>query len=70
MFHRARIDVENQAYDAGCTAGERTERTRMEKILGSGEDNRQADIELGRQLERDRVLSLLRALESLIVKGK
>ena len=69
MFHRARIDVENQAYDAGFTAGERTERTRMEKILGS-EENRQADIELGRQLERDRVLSLVRALESLIVKGK
>ena len=69
MFHRARIDVENQAYDAGFTAGERTERTRMEKILGS-EENRQADIELGRQLERDRILSLVRALESLIVKGK
>jgi hypothetical protein len=69
MFHRARIDVENQAYDAGFSAGERTERTRMEKILGS-EENRQADIELGRQLERDRVLSLVRALESLIVKGK
>ena len=69
MFHRARIDVENQAYDAGFSAGERTERTRMEKILGS-EESRQADIELGRQLERDRVLSLVRALESLIVKGK
>jgi hypothetical protein len=70
MFHRARVDVENQAYDAGFSAGERTERTRMEKILEAGEENRQADIELGRQLERDRILSLVRAFESLIVKGK
>jgi len=70
MFHRARMDVENQAYDAGFSAGERTERTRMEKILEAGEENRQADIELGRQLERDRILSLVRAFESLIVKGK
>jgi hypothetical protein len=70
MFHRARVDVENQAYDAGFSAGERTQRTRMEKILEAGEENRQADIELGRQLERDRILSLVRALESLIVKGK
>ena len=43
---------------------------RMNKILDAGEENRQADIELGRQLERDRVLSLVRSLQSLIVKGK
>jgi hypothetical protein len=43
---------------------------RMRKILEAGEENRQADIELGRQLERDRILSLVRAFESLIVKGK
>lgn len=42
---------------------------RMSKILEAGEENRQADIELGRQLERERVLTLLRSLESLIVKG-
>jgi hypothetical protein len=42
----------------------------MNKILDAGEENRQADIELGRQLERDRVLSLVRSLQSLIVKGK
>ena len=68
---RAQVDaIESRAYDAGVAVGERMERTRMEKILDSGEENRQADIELGRQLERDRVLSLVRALESLIVKGK
>lgn len=43
---------------------------RMRKLIELGEDLRQADIELGRQLERERVLSLVRALESLIVKGK
>lgn len=42
---------------------------RMSKILEAGEENRQADIELGRELERERVLTLLRSLESLIVKG-
>ena len=42
---------------------------RMSKILEAGEENRQADIELGRELERDRILTLLRSLESLIVKG-
>ena len=67
---RAQVDaIESRAYDAGVAVGERMERTRMEKILGS-EESRQADIEIGRQLERDRVLSLVRALESLIVKGK
>ncbi len=43
---------------------------RMSKILEAGEDNRQADIELGRQLERDRILVLLQSLISLIGKGK
>jgi hypothetical protein len=42
---------------------------RMRKILEAGEDNRQADIELGRQLERDRILVLLQSLISLIGKG-
>jgi hypothetical protein len=41
----------------------------MRKILEAGEDNRQADIELGRQLERDRILVLLQSLISLIGKG-
>jgi hypothetical protein len=41
----------------------------MRKILEAGEDNRQADIELGRQLERDRILVLLQSLVSLIGKG-
>ncbi len=43
---------------------------RMRKILEAGEDNRQADIELGRELERDRILVLLQSLVSLIGKGK
>jgi hypothetical protein len=43
---------------------------RMRKILEAGEDNRQADIELGRQLERERILVLLQSLVSLIGKGK
>ena len=43
---------------------------RMRKILEAGEDNRQADIELGRRLERDRILVLLQSLISLIGKGK
>jgi len=43
---------------------------RMQKLIELGEDLRQNDIELGRRLERERVLSLVRALESLIVKGK
>jgi hypothetical protein len=42
----------------------------MRKILEAGEDNRQADIELGRQLERERILVLLQSLVSLIGKGK
>jgi hypothetical protein len=42
----------------------------MEKILEAGEENRQADIELGRQLERERILVLLQSLISLIGKGK
>ena len=42
---------------------------RMRKILEAGEDNRQADIELGRRLERDRILVLLQSLISLIGKG-
>jgi hypothetical protein len=42
---------------------------RMRKILEAGEDNRQADIELGRQLERERILVLLQSLVSLIGKG-
>ena len=42
---------------------------RMRKILEAGEENRQADIELGRQLERDRILVLLQSLVSLIGKG-
>ena len=43
---------------------------RMRKILEAGEENRQADIELGRQLERERILVLLQSLISLIGKGK
>ena len=43
---------------------------RMRKILEAGEDNRQADIQLGRELERDRILVLLQSLISLIGKGK
>jgi hypothetical protein len=42
---------------------------RMSKILEAGEENRQADIELGRQLERERILVLLQSLISLIGKG-
>jgi hypothetical protein len=42
---------------------------RMRKILEAGEENRQADIELGRQLERERILVLLQSLISLIGKG-
>jgi hypothetical protein len=42
---------------------------RMRKILEASEENRQADIELGRQLERDRILVLLQSLISLIGKG-
>jgi hypothetical protein len=41
----------------------------MRKILEAGEENRQADIELGRQLERERILVLLQSLISLIGKG-
>jgi hypothetical protein len=33
---------------------------RLEKILEAGEDNRQADIELGRQLERERIIALIK----------
>jgi hypothetical protein len=40
----------------------------MEKILEAGEENRQADIELGRQLERERILQMIRTLENLIVQ--
>jgi hypothetical protein len=32
---------------------------RLGKILEAGEDNRQADIELGRQLERERITTML-----------
>jgi len=32
---------------------------RLEKILEAGEENRQADIELGRQLERERIIAML-----------
>jgi hypothetical protein len=42
---------------------------RMSKILEAGEDNRQADIQLGRRLERERILVLLQSLISLIGKG-
>ncbi len=52
-------DLENSAYMAGIAVGENMERTRMEKILEAGEENRQADIELGRRLERERILQLL-----------
>jgi hypothetical protein len=41
---------------------------RMKKILEAGEENRQADIELGRQLERERILQMIRTLENLIVQ--
>jgi hypothetical protein len=33
---------------------------RMRKILEAGEENRQADIELGRSLERERIVELLK----------
>ena len=36
---------------------------RLEKILEAGEENRQADIELGRQLERERILQMIRAIK-------
>ena len=42
---------------------------RMKKIIELGEDLRQDDIELGRRLERDRILVLLQSLISLIEKG-
>ena len=32
---------------------------RMSKILEAGEENRQADIELGRRLERERIIGLV-----------
>jgi hypothetical protein len=32
---------------------------RLEKILEAGKDNRQADIELGRRLERERIITML-----------
>jgi hypothetical protein len=32
---------------------------RLEKILEAGEDNRQADIERGRQLERERIIGII-----------
>ena len=41
---------------------------RMKKILEAGEENRQADIDLGRQLERERILQMIRTLENLIVQ--
>jgi len=41
---------------------------RMKKILEAGEENRQADIELGRRLERERILQMIRTLENLIVQ--
>ena len=42
---------------------------RMKKIIELGEDLRQDDIELGRRLERERILVLLQSLISLIAKG-
>ena len=33
---------------------------RMDKILEACEENRQADIELGRQLERERIIGLIK----------
>jgi len=42
---------------------------RMKKIIELGEDLRQDDIELGRRLERERILVLLQSLISLIGKG-
>ena len=38
---------------------------RMSKILEAGEENRQADIELGRQLERARILAIFEGMEPL-----
>lgn len=43
---------------------------RMDKIHEYAEEARQWDIEVGRQLERDRILVLLQSLISLIEKGK
>jgi hypothetical protein len=43
---------------------------RMEKIRAFAEQARQYDIELGRELERERILVLLQSLISLIEKGK
>ena len=42
---------------------------RMEKILEAGEENRQADIELGRQLERERILELLEGERQTVDRG-
>lgn len=57
---RAQVDeIEHNAYTVGILTGERMERSRMEKILEAGEENRQADIQLGRHLERERILSLV-----------
>jgi hypothetical protein len=41
----------------------------MEKILEAGEENRQADIELGRQLERERILELLEGERQTVDRG-
>jgi hypothetical protein len=55
---RAQVDeIEHNAYTVGILTGERMERSRMEKILEAGEENRQADIQLGRRLERERIVT-------------
>jgi hypothetical protein len=41
---------------------------RLEKIVEAGQDNRQADIELGRKLERERIAWCLRKLAENVIK--
>jgi hypothetical protein len=67
---QAQVDViENTAYTVGIMVGERMERSRMEKILAAGEENRQADIQLGRHLERERILELLEGERQTVDRG-
>ena len=58
---RAQVDeIEHNAYTVGILTGERMERSRMEKILEAGEENRQADIQLGAKQERERIIALVK----------
>ena len=67
---RAQVDeIEHNAYTVGILTGERMERSRMEKILEAGEENRQADIQLGRHLERERIIELFEAERQTVDRG-